>query len=310
MIAETAELAVVLKLKDQLTGGLTAAESKLGMLETTAGRTATGSLTRLQTVTNGVSTALGHAKSQLSGLIGGFGLLAGGAGVLALGGAFAKGVADVQSMGLAVEKFTGVTGLSVHAASQLIAIFEDYGIQSAQATTLAAFAEKTIGNLATTMSGKGSAAVSKLTLLEQKFGITLTDSQGKAVDYATELGIVADYYNSNATTAEKAALAATLLGRGYVALIPVLKLGSAGIKEATAAADALGVTLKSAEDVANVKAFIEAQRGAREAIGGLEMQLALVALPDITSGLTAFKSFVVANLPAIKGGLPRPCDRR
>ena len=73
MIAETAELAVVLKLKDQLTGGLTAAESKLGMLESTASRTATGGLSRLQTVANGVGGALGHAKSQLSGLVGGLG---------------------------------------------------------------------------------------------------------------------------------------------------------------------------------------------------------------------------------------------
>ena len=124
MIAETAELAVVLKLKDQLTGGLTDAESKLGMLESTAGRTAVGGLSKLQTVANGVGGALGHAKSQLAGLVGGLGLLAGGAGLFSVFGGLEQGVSKIETMGLAVEKLTGVTGLSVHAASQLVAVFE------------------------------------------------------------------------------------------------------------------------------------------------------------------------------------------
>ena len=68
MIAETAELAVVLKLKDQLTGGLTAAESKLGMLESTASRTATGGLSRLHTVANGVGGALAMPSRSSPGL--------------------------------------------------------------------------------------------------------------------------------------------------------------------------------------------------------------------------------------------------
>jgi hypothetical protein len=302
MIAETAELAVVLKLKDQLTGGLTAAESKLGMLESTASRTATGGLSRLQTVANGVGGALGHAKSQLAGLVGGLGLLAGGAGLFSVFGGLEQGVSKIETMGLAVEKLTGVTGLSVHAASQLVAVFEKFGVDAGAATTSAAFAEKTIGKLAETMTGKGAAAVSKLTALDKQYGIQLVDSKGKAVDYATELGVVADYYNSNATTASKAALAAQLLGRGYVALIPILKLGSKGIAEAAAEADKLGVTLKTAQDVTNVQKFIAAQRDAQEALGGLEEQLGLLVMPDLTVGLKAFRDFVVQDGPQIQEG--------
>src|ERR1700690_834502 len=124
MISETAILAVELKLQDQLTGGVAAAESKPGMLETTAGRTASGSLTRLQPGTNGVGTALGHAKSQLSGLIGGFGLLAGGAGLFSVFGGLEQGVSKIETMGLAVEKLTGVTGLWVHSARHLVLVFQ------------------------------------------------------------------------------------------------------------------------------------------------------------------------------------------
>ena len=302
MLAETAELAVVLKLKDELTGGLTAAQGKLSTLEATAGRTATGSLTRLQTVTNGVGTALGHAKSQLSGLIGGFGLLAGGAAAFGVFGALEQGVKRVEDMGLAVEKLTGVTGLSVHSASQLVAVFEKFGVDAGAATTSAAFAEKTIGKLAATMTGSGAAAVSKLTALDKQYGIQLVDSKGKAVDYATELGIVADYYTSNAAASDKAALAAQLFGRGYVSLIPILKLGSAGIAEAAAEADKLGITLKTAQDVQNVKVFIAAQRDAQEAIGGLEVQLGLLVMPDLSKGLVALRDFVVNNRSAITGG--------
>ena len=302
MLAETAELAVVLKLKDQLTGPLSAAQGKLAGLEASASAASAGGMTRLQKAATGVGTALGHAKSQLSGLVGGFGLLAGGAAAFGVFGALEQGVKRVEDMGLAVEKLTGVTGLSVHSASQLVAVFEKFGVDAGAATTSAAFAEKTIGKLAATMTGTGAAAVSKLTELDKQYGISLVDAKGNAVDYATELGIVADYYTSNASASSKAALAAQLFGRGYVSLIPILKLGSAGIAEAAAEADKLGVTLKSAEDVANVKAFIAAQRDAQEAIGGLEMQLGLLVLPDLAKGLTGFRDFIVNNRAAITGG--------
>jgi len=343
MLAETAELAVILKLKDQLSGGLTAAQAKLGGLEASASAASVGGMTRLQKATAGVSTALGHAKSQLSGLVGGLGLLAGGAVAFGVFGALEQGVKKVEDMGLAVEKLTGVTGLSVHSASQLVAVFEKFGVDTSKATTVAAFAEKTLGKLdvaqgkvaksAALMSlentklniaaqggsvaavnkaiaeqkaadalAASGAAVSKLTALDLQYGLQLVDSKGKVVDFATELGQVADFYVSNASAADKAAVAAQLFGRGYVALIPILKLGSKGIAEAAAEADKLGVTLKSAEDIQNVQKFIDIQRQAREAIGGLEMQLALVALPDLTTGLFAFRDFIVNNRSGIEGG--------
>ena len=123
-------------------------------------------------MTNGVGTALGHAKSQLSGLIGGFGLLAGGAAAFGVFGALEQGVKRVEDMGLAVEKLTGVTGLSVHSASQLVAVFEKFGVDAGAATTSAAFAEKTIGKLAATMTGSGAAAKSQMQrMVRHAFGL-------------------------------------------------------------------------------------------------------------------------------------------
>ena len=147
MLAQTAELAVVLKLKDELTGGLTAAQSKLTGLEASATAASVGGMSRLQKAAGGVGTALSHASSQIGGLVKNVAMLAGGAGLFTLGGALEQGISKAETMALAVEKLTGVTGLSAHTASQLIAVMEKYGVETGKATTMAAFAEKTLGKL-------------------------------------------------------------------------------------------------------------------------------------------------------------------
>ena len=48
--------------------------------------------------------------------------------------------------------------------------------------------------------------------------------------------------------------------------------------------------------------FIAAQRDEQEALGGLEEQLGLLVMPDLTVGLKAFRDFVVNNGPEIQGG--------
>jgi hypothetical protein len=263
-------------------------------------------------------------------------------GLFSIAGALEQGVSKADSMALAVEKFSGVTGLSAHTSSQLIAVMEKYGIDQAKVTTIAAFAEKTLGKLNDT-TGKaaksaalldlenkklaitagggsatainkaiaeqkakdamdaGAASTTKLTALDAQYGLQLVDSKGKVADFATELNQVADLWVNKAIPADqKATVAAQLLGKGYVALIPMLALGSKGIAAASAEADKMGLTLKSAQDVKNVNDFIAAQRDAKDAVSGLEVQLGLLVMPDLAKGLTAFTGYVSTHQDDIK----------
>lgn len=148
------------------------------------------------------------------------------------------------------------------------------------------------GRDAVAAAQKGQAAgVTKLTTLAKQYGIVLTNSKGQALDFQSVLLNVADAYSKAKTAADKAkmaALSAALFGRGYADLIPILKLGRKGILDAEQAAKDLGLTLTT-QNVADLAKYREAMREASDATSGLELQLGLLVMPDLT---TAFKSFV------------------
>jgi hypothetical protein len=298
MADRTQKLAIVVTAQDLASGKLGLVRKELAAMGTAGKLSAIGLGAGIVAV-NKTEKAFGHLKNRISSLAGPLGLIGITGAMFGLAGAFEQGISKVEGMALGVEKLTGVTGLSVHAASQLLAVFERFGVDADRAATIAGFAEKTLGKLAVGV-GDLSTGVTKLTKLETLYGISLHDSTGKTVDFGTELNRVADYYAGNASAAQKAALAATLFGKGYVALIPVLKLGSKGIAEVAAAADNLGLTLKTAQDVQNVHDFINAQRDAKEAVGGLEVQLGLLVMPDLTGALKGFTGFLATHQADVK----------
>ena len=286
-VAQTAELFVRIIGQDLLSPATASAErglSSMSGMSMTAAKSASGAEKALGLVgsaATGMGNALNHAKGFLGGLISGpLGMIGLGAAAFTLGGALKSGIDEASGMALAIEKLTGVTGMSAEAASQLIAVFGKFGIASDQLSSIAGFTEKTMGKLAETM-GKGKDPISKLTALQDLYKVKLTDSKGAALDFATVLNNVSNYYNSNATAGQKAALAATLFGRGFATMIPILKLGSAGIAEAEASANALGLTL-NASNVVALQSFQGALRNAGEAVDGLKLQLALDLIPDLT----------------------------
>jgi hypothetical protein len=136
-----------------------------------------------------------------------------------------------------------------------------------------------------------AAALNKLQALQKQYGVTLTDASGKALSFSQILNNVADFYTGNAAASTKAALAATVFGRGYAKLIPVLALGSKGIRDAEQAAQSLGLTLTD-QNVKDLSQFREATREAGEAIGGLQLQIGLVAIPAIKDLANAISSFL------------------
>jgi hypothetical protein len=138
---------------------------------------------------------------------------------------------------------------------------------------------------------RSGGTVTKLTALEQQYGISLTDSSGKVVDYQTEILRLADYYTSNATAGQKAALASTLLGRGYANLAPLLSLGSQGILDAEAAAKNLGETLTT-QNAVDLKNYGATMRELSATMGGLSLQISLALLPAVTDVAKAFTGWL------------------
>lgn len=133
--------------------------------------------------------------------------------------------------------------------------------------------------------------INKLQALEKQYGVTLTDNKGHALDYSQVLNNVSDYYRSNATAGQKAALASTIFGRGYSVLIPVLQLGAKGFAEAQQAAESLGLTIKDQSQLGTLMKYQENMRELGDAVGGLQLQLSLALLPalnDVASTLTQF----------------------
>jgi hypothetical protein len=339
-IAQTAELAVLLRLQNLLSGPAAQAEASLSSLNAATTRTGAGAatastaLSRVGVMATGMGNALNHAKGFLSNLITGpLGLLGMGVAVGGVGAEFSKAIGDVTTLGNTLFKLNALTGMSYESLSALIAVGGKFGISSDTMATSVGFAEKTLGKLAET-AGKAAAStkvlaleqdklkiqstggsvtaidkaiaeqkaldgvrassggtITKLTALEQQYGIKLTDSTGKAVDYQTELLRLADYYKSNATAGEKAALASTLLGRGYSALIPILSLGSQGILDAEAAAAKLGETLTT-QNAVDLKNYGANMRELGATMGGLQLQIGMALIPVVNDLAKSFTGFL------------------
>lgn len=283
------EISILLVAKDLASGNINKVKGELGGLST-QGKVAAIGLGTAERAATGLSGALSHAKGFLTSNLGLLGL---GAGAFSLAGGFEAGISRAEEMALAVEKLTALTGMGAHEASQYLAVFEKFGVDGTTTVRLLGFMEKAIGaNTLTT---------AKAEAFQTKYGIALVDSSGKAKSAGDVFNELLAFENGNATASQKAATAAALLGRNYVALLPVLKQSPKAFAEAAQEADKLGLTLKTAQDVKNVQAFIAAQRNAKDALAGLEVQVGLLVMPDLTGVLKTFTSFVVQNKTQILG---------
>lgn len=152
----------------------------------------------------------------------------------------------------------------------------------------------------TAANTKALPPVSKLQALQKLYGVALTDSKGRALDFSQVLNNVSDYYQTNASAGQKAALASTVFGRGYSVLIPVLKLGSKGFAEAKAAAASLGLTLDNSNETQLMK-YQETMRTLGDAVSGLELQLSLKLIPALTGVANTAIGFIRGHSDDILG---------
>ncbi len=145
----------------------------------------------------------------------------------------------------------------------------------------------------------GIAPANKLVQLGQQYGVTLTDQKGKALGFTDLLLNVADAYSKGTDKAKEAALAAGVFTKGYLPLVPILELGRKGILAAQQQAADFGLTL-SEKNVQDLAKFKDASNTAHQAVSGLELQLGLLVMPDLTAGLLTFTTFLSAHKPEVQ----------
>lgn len=297
MIAETAKLAVDLSLHNGLGPGVATAEGELSSLN----RAASGSVGHTSRLSQGFGVAgraaggfggaLSHARGKIGELISGpLGMIGLGAGLFSLAGAFEQSVEKAKEMAFTVEKISGVTGLGATKVSELLGALDNFGVSGDSAVRVFSFIEKSVGKLTQTAA--------KATAFQKLYGVSLTDAKGRAIDAEQVLLKVADYYTSNASAAQKAALATALLGRNYVQLVPLLKQGSAGIRAAEEEAAKLGLTLTS-KNVADLAKFRNATRELDDTMSGLKLQIGLALIPTLTELSRTVSTFVQQNREGI-----------
>jgi hypothetical protein len=287
VLAETARLAVNLSLEGNFGSGIRTAETQLAGLNATAAGTTgklAGAFGSVKGAALGMGGALAHAGGQIKGLLTGpLGMLGIGAGLFGVASLFKESIGKASEFAFAIEKLQGLTNDSADSLAQLIAVTDNYGISADRLSKVVGFAEKTMGNLATTAGGADA--------FFKKFGFSITNAQGKVLPFTTVLEKAADFYNSNADQSTKAALAATLFGRSYADLVPILKLGGQGIRDAEAAAKDLGITLTQT-NVQDLQRFRETTREMDDAMTGLKLQIGLGLVPAFTDLAKATTGFV------------------
>jgi hypothetical protein len=189
-LAETAKMAVQLDLTGNYQTNLKAAAAETEGFATKASGSVGKAAGAVESAAGKVSGALSHAKQQVGNLLTGpLGILGLGAGLFTLAGAFEASVGKAQDFGYNVLKISALTGMSVEKTSLLVAVLEKYGISEDKATTLAAFAEKTLGKLNAT-TGNSAKATEAVTKAQEKLHVAqlkLNELQAKGTATASQL---------------------------------------------------------------------------------------------------------------------------
>lgn len=138
-------------------------------------------------------------------------------------------VQAADAMGDAAER----AGLSVETFSRLQHVAKQSDVEFSQLTNSIRQYQDGLSNA---ISGTGAmrGALGLLNLNARELGRLPLEEQ---------LGKIADAFKNNVAQVDRTRVAVDLFGRGGQALIPLLNRGSAGIRELTAEADRLGITL-------------------------------------------------------------------
>jgi phage-related protein len=203
-------------------------------------------------------------------------------------------VSSTQELGSAVGKLSRETGLAAEDASRLLFAFKHVGLDVDEASRSLGIFSKNMTTIAEAEEGEIKASKTTVALLKE-MGIQALDTAGNVRPMDKLLLETADRFKAMPDGIEKTGKAMQLFGRSGKDMIPLLNLGSEGMKELGAEADKLGVTL-SAQNVASIKQYTLAQRDMNEAVGGLKLVIGLAIIP----ALTRFINLLISLQPVIR----------
>lgn len=242
----------------------------------------------------------GELKSKILGGVSGVGEGMGGAilgGLKSMAGPIAAvaagfGIAHIvedstkafEDFASSVKTMQRISGGSVEEVSGLAGAMKLAGVNADNVTGAITIFSKKLGQAG--QDAKATAAMNNL------FGTSIKDANGHVKSMAELLPGIADKFKELPNGAEKTALATQLFGRAGAQMIPVLNQGSEGIKELTAKAKEMGLTL----DDTSMKSFNEARKSQREfqaTMQGLSITLGQVFLPILEAVQDAFREFLI-----------------
>ena len=126
----------------------------------------------------------------------------------------------------------------------------------------------------------------------EELGLSVTDSDGKLKDTTTVLLEVADKIKNMKNETKMAAFASEIFGaKAGTQLLPMLKLGSAGIEELMGKAKDLNLIF-STEGAQAAADYTDAMTELTSSVEGLKRELSLELLPALTSIAQTFTSLI------------------
>jgi len=204
-------------------------------------------------------------------------------------------IGTTTALGGEVNKMRRETGMAAEDASRLIFAFKHVGMTGDDASRSIGIFAKKLKGIEDTETGVASGGKTMAAILAD-IGISATDATGNLKPMMELLVPLADRFKAMPNGLEKTGLAMQLFGRSGKSMIPLLNLGSEGLKDLSAQADKLGVTL-SGENADAIKKFTYAQRDMKQAVVGLKLAVGVQLMPVLAD----IMKWLTDNQPRIQG---------
>ena len=234
----------------------------------------------LQDDLGGISGGLGKLTPAL-GALGPVGIAAG-VGITAVGAVAIASVNQFTALAQEVLKFQRVAGTTADESSRWVEVLSDYGIEADKGATLVGKFAKVVGET------------------PQKFdelGVAIAKNKDGTVDLNGTLVNAAGAFAGARDETEKAKIGATLFGKAWVDLVPVLQKGATGL--ASAFKDVNKSKILDQKDLANAEALRLAMDDLHDAVQGAGTTIGRSLVPAL---LTAAESARILT-PYVQGAI-------
>ncbi len=215
-------------------------------VEVVFGSNIQGLMSGLKEATSGVQGATQSMQSAFGGLS-------------SMMGQFSKGFAVVTGVLAGGAAFKGAIDSTIHWTMEVKKLSIALGTNMTDASAWAV-AIHTLGIDAETLTGVTQRLQMRIATSADAFKtwkVSITDAQGGALPMAAIIQNVAGRYNELGTQQEKNAMMAATLGRGWMAMLPIVRMTSERLHEAAVEAKAFGLEVGN-DGVAQAREYKEA----------------------------------------------------